>query len=462
MSVKFDCMCCCETLPIIKCITCPSSACGFQVCISCQKTTLSLAHGCMSCKMTFKNKFLVEKLGKTFVNGPLRKYHENPLFEREKALLPETQPLVEWERIRRTEMAKTRFRQIPQIPPRPVIGAEGSGSNQDESAKKVDPLFIVFPCPKNTCRGFIIRGRCGVCTENICVLCREIKDKNHICDKNALENVSAINAECKSCPQCATMIFRTQGCDHMKCTACNSHFDWQSGRLLKISSNHHYDNAATFAVNIAIRGREASDGVCEDDREVDLLHNHIPRDVFEELFEELFNETPVLKTDIKIRQISREFISVLYDDPEVIRTTKTAKFMERNIIAHTNNSLLNDRVKYLMDEMNESRWKSRIYTLEKQKDLHLHVAEVLNIYLTTVRDFQSYVRTTLLNAMNTASTILDQVNHVLEKLTKVKTEYLQFINMINDSFASLQEEYGGPIIKIRDDFSNPDLPAIVL
>jgi hypothetical protein len=186
--------------------------------------------------MTFKNKFLVEKLGKTFVNGPLRKYHENPLFEREKALLPETQPLVEWERIRRSEMAKTRFRQIPQIPPRPVIGTEGS-TNQGESDKKVDPLFIVFPCPKNTCRGFIIRGRCGVCIENICVLCRELKETNHICDKNAVENVSAINTECKSCPQCATMIFRTQGCDHMVCTACKSHFHWETGRLLKSSSN---------------------------------------------------------------------------------------------------------------------------------------------------------------------------------------------------------------------------------
>ena len=456
MSVKFDCMCCCETLPIVKCISCPSNACGFQVCIICQKTTLSLAHGCMSCKMTFKNKFLVEKLGKTFVNGPLRKYNENPLFEREKALLPETQPLVEWERIRRTEMAKTRFRQIPQIPPRPVIGAEGS--NQDDSSKKVDPLFIVFPCPKNTCRGFVIRGRCGVCTENICVLCRELKKTNHVCDKNAVENVSAINTECKSCPQCASMIFRTKGCDHMKCTACNSHFDWQTGRLLKISSNHHYDNAATFAVNIAIRGREVSDGVCEDDRDGDLLNNHIPRDVFEELF----NATNVLKTDIKIREIFHEFISVLYDDPDVIRATKTTKFMERNIIAHTSNSLLNDRVKYLMDEINETRWKSRIYTLEKHKDLHLHVAEVLNIYLTTVRDFQSYVRSTLINAMATASTIVNPYNYILEQLTKVKAEYLQFINMINDSFASLQEEYGGTLIKIRDDFSNPHLPAILL
>jgi len=406
--------------------------------------------------MTFKNKFLVEKIGKTFVNGPLRKYHENPLFEREKALLPETQPLVEWERIRRTEMAKTRFRQIPQIPPRPVIGTEGS--NQGESDKKVDPLFIVFPCPKNTCRGFVIRGRCGVCSENICVLCRELKETNHICDKNAVENVSAINTECKSCPQCATMIFRTQGCDHMKCTACNSHFDWQTGRLLKISSNHHYDNVAIFAVNIATRDREVSDGVCEDDRDVDLLHNHIPRDVFEELF----NVTNVFKTHIKMRELFHEFIGVLYDDPDVIRATKTSKFMERNIIAHTSNSLLNDRVKFLMNELTEAKWKSRIYTLEKQKDLYLHVAEVLNIYLTTVRDFQSYTRNTFINAMATASTIVNPIDHIVEQLTKVKTEYLQFIHMINDSFASLQEEYGGPIIKIRDDFSNPNLPAIVL
>jgi hypothetical protein len=306
------------------------------------------------------------------------------------------------------------------------------------------------------------------------VLCREVKEPDHVCDKNAVENVNAINTECKSCPQCATMIYRTQGCNHMKCTACHSHFDWESGRLLKASTNHHYDNVARFSINIAQRGIEMvqSDGICEDDRGIDLLNNHIPRDVFQGLFDELFiNES--FKQNIELNEVIRVLISVLYDDPDVIRTTKTSKFTERNIIAHTNNSLINDRVKFLMDETTEARWKSRIYTLEKQKDASLHIAEVMNIYLTTVRDFQSYTRNTLMNALGTTDTPhtphttqtppkLPNINNIIEKLTQVKTEYLQFIHMINESFASLHEEYGGLQITIRDDFSNPHLPAIVM
>lgn len=421
--MSFDCDCCCNKLPIAKAVKCPGSSCGYTVCATCQKTSLDLAHGCMSCKMTFTNKFLVEKLGKTFVNGPLRKFREEPLYEREKALLPETQPLVEWERIRRSEMAKTRFRQVPQIPPRPVIDSDGSATNTPNS---VDPMRIIFPCPKNMCRGFVIRGKCGVCMDTICVHCREVHSNGHVCNKDVLESVRAINTECRNCPQCATMIYRTEGCQHMKCTACNSHFDWETGRLLAASSNHHYDNVAAFSTNVVRRDLTVSEGVCEDDTALSVMHDHIPREVFE------------------LSVTDTELISVLYDDPAIIRHTKTTKYMERNIVSTQLNSLVVDRVKFMLGELTEAKWKSRIFLLEKHKTLDLHIAEVLHIYLTTVRDFQSYARA---NATETE---------------RIKSEFHTFILMINDSFKSLQDEYGGACIQIRTNFSDPNLPAIII
>lgn len=431
MPTSFDCSCCCESFPIAKCIQCPGTECGFQVCIACQKTTLSLAHGCMSCKMTFTNKFLVEKLGKTFVNGALRKFSQEHLFEREKALLPETQPLVEWERVRRAEMDKVRFRQTPQIPPRPVVGGSGSPGN------KVDPMLVVFPCPKNVCRGFVVRGKCGVCTDTVCVLCREVKATGHTCDPALAENVRALNTECKSCPQCATMIFRSEGCNHMACQACKSHFDWVTGRLLKASSNHHYDNVAAYSSSVARRGIVPSE-MCEDDSGPALMLDHIPQDVFVEKI-----------TD-------KELISVLYDDPKVVRHAKRGKYMEHIIVSTVNNSLLVDRVKFMLGELTEAKWKSRIYTLEKHKDYDLHIAEVLNMYLVTVRDFQSYalrIATATANATATATAT---------PLEGVKAEFRTFVQMCNESFASLSEEYGGALVKIRDDFSDPTLPAIIM
>jgi hypothetical protein len=373
--------------------------------------------------MTFTNKFLVEKLGKTFVNGPLRKFNQEFLYEREKALLPETQPLVEWERIRRAELAKVRFRQRPDIPARPEIG-----TSSINPGSKTDPMLIVFPCPKNTCRGFVVRGKCGVCMDNICVHCRELKADTHKCDPALVENIRALNTECKSCPQCATMIFRSDGCNHMACQACKSHFDWITGRLLKASTNHHYDNVAAYSSSVARRGIEVSE-MCEDDSGPALLFDHIPRDVFVEKIQD------------------EELESVLYDDPAIIRNTKKIKYTEQLIITDINNSLLVDRVKFMLDELSEAKWKSRIYTLEKRKDYDLHIAEVLNLYLMTVRDFQSYA---LRNAAQT------------EDIARVKAEFNAFIKMVNSSFSSLSEEYGNTAIKIRDDFSNKSLPAIII
>jgi len=166
--------------------------------------------------------------------------------------------------------------------------------------------------------------------------------------------------------------------------------------------------------------------MCEDDSGPALLFDHIPRDVFVEKIQD------------------EELISVLYDDPEVIRNTKKIKYAEQIIITDINNSLLVDRVKFMLDELSEAKWKSRIYTLERRKDYDLHIAEVLNLYLMAVRDFQSYA---IRNA---------------DYIARIKAEFNAFIKMVNESFISLSDEYGCTVIKIREDFSNPALPAIVV
>lgn len=420
MSNLHECAVCCEDkIPVTKILSCPG--CTFEACSTCQKRVLT--HNCMNCGGTFTNKSLTEKLGKTFVNGPLRKHDETSFHEREKGLLPETQPLVEWERIRRREMAKVRFRQTPQIPPRPVIA--------EKDGKTVDALYIVFPCPKTACRGFVVRGKCGVCADAICIHCREpANPASHTCDPNVLESIKAINTECRACPQCATMIYRIMGCNHMHCQACKSHFDWVTGKLLANSTNHHYAGAANYSNNIITRNLEANTS-CEDDTPHQIMHDHIPKDIMVNVINENSNT---------------ELYAMLYDDPNVIRTTKNSKFNEREIIASWNNSLVVCRVQFMMEELTEAKWKSRIYTLEKQKDRDLLFAELFNIYLSTIRDFQSYV-------YNNPST---------ESIDRVKVQVVEFIKMTNDSFLSLQEEHGGPVIKLRTDFSNPNLPAVIM
>jgi hypothetical protein len=188
-------------------------------------------------------------------------------------------------------------------------------------------------------------------------------------------------------------------------------------------------------VNVVLRDRHgdvSETDVCEEDTLEQLGHDRIPFDV--------------MKATISAVEGTQQqrLLRALYEDPSVVRTTKENMYQERTIVSNTTNSLIASRVKYMLDELTEAQWRTRIAMLEKQKDRDLHIAEVLNIYLTTVRDFQSYAR-----------------QHV-QNIDNVLGQYVAFINMCNESFISLHEEYGGTTIRLRDDFSNANLPAIVM
>jgi hypothetical protein len=148
--------------------------------------------------------------------------------------------------------------------------------------------------------------------------------------------------------------------------------------------------------------------------------------------------------DHEAEKVKKELMYALYDDASVVRTTKKAKYEERVIVSTAMNSLVKCRVQFMMDELTEAKWKSRIYTIEKQRERDLLVAALINIYLATIRDFQSY----LYNEPN--------------KLTVIREQLITFIKMTNESFTSLYEEYGGAQLKVREDLSNMNLPALVL
>ena len=92
---------------------------------------------------------------------------------------------------------------------------------------------------------------CLVSGNAVCVLpftcphCFEVlgKEKNcgHVCDPNNVESANMIKKETKSCPSCATPIFKIQGCDQMWCTQCHIAFSWRTGmRVNGVIHNPHF------------------------------------------------------------------------------------------------------------------------------------------------------------------------------------------------------------------------------
>ena len=102
-----DCSICCEKFNKSSHAKVTCSFCDFETCRSCvQQYLLSTSNDphCMNCKNVWGREFIDETCTKTFRNKALKTHRENILLDREKCLMPETQPLVLREkRIRETE-----------------------------------------------------------------------------------------------------------------------------------------------------------------------------------------------------------------------------------------------------------------------------------------------------------------------------------------------------------------------
>lgn len=202
--------------------------CNYDVCTTCAETyllgTTQDAH-CMNdqCKKAWNPEFLSSIFTKKFVGGTYKKRREELLFERERSLLPETQPYAETlkeiyefekrEKPINTEIDKLKIQMkkannefysaTSNIPERKlayyrtmldvkikmvtlkaereyliyhrslVVRRMNGNQNQPQEERRV----FVRACPANDCNGFLSSGwKCGLCEVRVCSDCHEIKE----------------------------------------------------------------------------------------------------------------------------------------------------------------------------------------------------------------------------------------------------------------------------------------------
>jgi hypothetical protein len=180
----------------------------------------------MGCQVVLNTGALGAKLTKSL----LRPWEEEEFWKREESLLANTQLLLEWESETSRLKSQLRFGLKPAFPPKPKINLSGT---------------LMFPCPSISCRGFVSgKGNCGTCKSEVCIQCREIHEGK--CNPETLESLKAIQQDSKACPKCKVLIYKTLGCDHMFCTHCRTHWHWETNKILKESSNGHYNSSPVF------------------------------------------------------------------------------------------------------------------------------------------------------------------------------------------------------------------------
>lgn len=258
--VKQDCPICCESFTPLQFIGC--NYCEFKACKTCtQRYTLdgSSDPHCMSCKKTWSREYLDTVFTKKFINNDLKKHRELVLLDREKAMLPATQPACEREKLVRTMQQEIKeMNRRKNILTQEFHALNLAIRNQENEIYRVRNGIIdqnenrerrqfVRKCPKESCKGFLsTQWKCGICDSNVCKDCNEIltvPKEEHVCDENSKATVAMLAKDTKPCPSCGTMIFRISGCSQMWCPDCHTTFCWNTGRIETgmVHNPHYYE-----------------------------------------------------------------------------------------------------------------------------------------------------------------------------------------------------------------------------
>lgn len=407
----FECQVCVSTVADTKRFACPS--CEYNVCKACQK--MYMLPSCMSCRAEFTQRHMLDSLGPVFVNTVLRRHQEKLLMDWEKSLLPSSQESVDRVRAERENAARSRYGPVS----RARIQAQEHMPRAPDARVPASLL-----CPVEACRGYVSTSNstqwtCGICKVTLCPDCRVVVPAHaragHVCNPDDLTSIALLQADSRSCPRCNVCIFRTEGCSHMHCTFCGADFNWDTGRCIKTTTNHHYNGVANISESIAQSASSCPDSFDEQDQELDV----VPMDA--------------LNTEVA----DAELVTSLYNDLSVVRFTRGTLFRDAGSYEA---SLADLRVQFLMQEIDEARWTRRVFAVTKGRHRCEHLTRVLDMYISTARDFQ---RLLFRCVSNSESVVL-------------KGTWLAFIGVCNQSLASLHSEFGGSLLTLRDRLDDPD------
>jgi len=235
---------------------------------------------------------------------------------------------------------------------------------------------FIMRCPAEECRGFLSTAyKCGTCEAWACVDCHvslgNDKDAGHACDADTLQTAKAIKDETRPCPKCGTRIFKTDGCDQMWCVmeGCGTAFSWNTGNIVTgVIHNPHYYEWLRRKEGGQIP-REAGDIPCGGMPGTWEMVGTI-RDV--EIPQEL--KTTVLETFRNMQELVdmrlREFPSRL---PQLANKE--------------------DNVDYLLNEITEEVWQTRLERTETKFNRRKEIGEILQMLATAGADMMNRIYT---------------------------------------------------------------------
>ena len=395
-------------------IDCPFN-CGYSACKECVRTYLvgsSADPHCMNCKKLYDEKFLVDKLNRSFVNNEYKTHRKKLLLEQQKARLPETMHRVEqYKKIsdhqKTLEVYNKNIRELRQqvaqfeIQKRTIqreIGGLQSGRVEPDERQT-----FIMPCPAEDCRGFLSSAyKCEVCKCYTCPKCIQITGYNknapeHTCDPGMVETANLIKKETKPCPSCGERIQKTQGCDQMWCIKCHQAFSWRTGKIdTGVVHNPHFYQHMRNGGDAVVRNPH--DVMCGGLINWWQIRNSIARYI--RAHNPNYNNLPPNHT----RYAILNKLSQLHRTLSHIQNVNIPQYRRsiREEVDHTNL-----RVEYILNIISEEHMAKTVYHSDRRRKKFMDLLHVYELFMAvgidafrTMENYTSQLETKPLNTVN--------------------------------------------------------------
>lgn len=124
---------------------------------------------------------------------------------------------------------------------------DGDINDIGKITKKVDRAVDIKPTAFmmcSECKGLVVcinkHVYCSECRQEYCYDCGEKKEFEdgrctHVCNEETRSTFKTVRMNTHSCPKCGVRIQRSEGCNHMFCTACHTSFNWATGKIITVN-----------------------------------------------------------------------------------------------------------------------------------------------------------------------------------------------------------------------------------
>ena len=413
-----------------KQVVCPY--CPYVACASCSERylldTTQDAH-CMACHKAWSRDDLMTNFTSKFVTKTYKERREELLNEREKALMPATQPYVELERMvrrlnRREAELRLRMaaeeeekRRVQTLSTAVLAVEHGLKNDFDayvlryemaaEKLKVVNATMVdiatlcwnrdriverihgknvemekrafVRACPHADCKGFLSTAwKCGLCDNWTCPTCHEVKgpekDAEHTCNPDNVATAELLARDTRNCPKCATGIFKINGCDQMWCTQCHTAFSWRTGRIEThtVHNPHYYEYQRAHGT----LPRAVGDVPCGGFPDWQHINRLLPR------------PQPGMRVNPPVwTGKCAEIVNAYRSHPHAMFTL-LPRYTEAD--RQTENRDL--RIKFMIGDISEDQFKKKIQQREKANQRKRAIRQVIEMYTTVITDlFQAFL-----------------------------------------------------------------------